>query len=488
MSKKILLAVAAIVCIVVGCVLAFLTLGGIAAPLTTVVQSETDPNVPERIEPESPIAEQNGSPSEESLPPVSAAVENEPSTTATADPAASPTFSPILADDLATLRTMVGKEVRVAFDVEAAGGKTNIYLNSKKDFLSPDCFTVKIVTRQAETLESRGYKNFRAQILHERIIANGILLEAKEQLSLVVSDIDTQMTLPPPRIARTLEDARKDPLGPGSPFADPTELVSKMPKDAIKAIAWNLQSGQSEPTTIANQIAEFKDANLFGLSEVLPLAFDDYLAAANSMDDRPFKDVRGGSGGNDRLQFIYDSSRLELVSKQEPDKLADVTVYRGNLRRPLFCAFRDLKTKTRFIAVLVHQARGDEAMRNNQAIGLREWARGQTEAIVVMGDFNYDYDFIAGKGNAAFEELNRDQILRWIQPEKFVDTCWTDENLDFINDYPASILDGFFVAGPARKWLPKARVIVRPGDFPDNFATSDHRPNELVLVPNAPTY
>ena len=38
-----------------------------------------------------------------------------------------------------------------------------------------------------------------------------------------------------------------------------------------------------------------------------------------------------------------------------------------------------------------------------------------------------------------------------------------------------------FVSGPAKRWDPKCRVIVRPGDFPDNDKTSDHRPVELRL-------
>jgi hypothetical protein len=45
------------------------------------------------------------------------------------------------------------------------------------------------------------------------------------------------------------------------------------------------------------------------------------------------------------------------------------------------------------------------------------------------------------------------------------------------------MLDFAFVAGPAKGWKAVCKVIVRDGDFPDDEATSDHRPIELRMSP-----
>jgi hypothetical protein len=43
------------------------------------------------------------------------------------------------------------------------------------------------------------------------------------------------------------------------------------------------------------------------------------------------------------------------------------------------------------------------------------------------------------------------------------------------------MLDFAFVASAAKELECKCRVIVRDGDFPDDDATSDHRPVELIV-------
>ena len=71
----------------------------------------------------------------------------------------------------------------------------------------------------------------------------------------------------------------------------------------------------------------------------------------------------------------------------------------------------------------------------------------------------------------------------WVEPEKLVDTNWSDRDDDEVDDYPHSCLDFTFVAGKAKLWHSRSRVIVRDGDFPDDDKTSDHRPVELVTLP-----
>ena len=90
-----------------------------------------------------------------------------------------------------------------------------------------------------------------------------------------------------------------------------------------------------------------------------------------------------------------------------------------------------------------------------------------------------DYNFKRKQGNDAFPVMLQDNIWKWIPPEPLVDTQWSDNNGK--DRYPNSMLDFAFVAGPAKDWQPKCRVIVREGDFPDSYSTSDHRPIELRI-------
>ena len=54
-----------------------------------------------------------------------------------------------------------------------------------------------------------------------------------------------------------------------------------------------------------------------------------------------------------------------------------------------------------------------------------------------------------------------------------IDTQWSDDNGK--DRYPDSALDFVFVANGAKDFEIDCEVVVRPNDFPDNNATSDHR-------------
>ena len=126
-------------------------------------------------------------------------------------------------------------------------------------------------------------------------------------------------------------------------------------------------------------------------------------------------------------------------------------------------------------------ARGDAEFRAQQAGALREWARNKSTPIIAIGDYNFDYDFNTQKGNAAFDEFLKDGVWKWIKPVELIDTNWSDDGNGH-DRYPDSMLDFNFVAGAAKHWNAKCRVIVRDGDFPDDDETSDHRPVELILT------
>ena len=118
-----------------------------------------------------------------------------------------------------------------------------------------------------------------------------------------------------------------------------------------------------------------------------------------------------------------------------------------------------------------------------EAKALRLWAADQELPIIGIGDYNFDFDFPTRRGNPAFDEFHLDYVWYWVEPEKLVDTNWSDRDGDGIDDYPHSCLDFMFVAGKAKLWQSRSRVIVREGDFPDDDKTSDHRPVELVMEP-----
>jgi hypothetical protein len=66
-----------------------------------------------------------------------------------------------------------------------------------------------------------------------------------------------------------------------------------------------------------------------------------------------------------------------------------------------------------------------------------------------------------------------------VWPDLLVDTQWSDR--DGEDAYLDSCPDFTFVAGAAMQWNCQSRVVVREGDFPDDEATSDHRPVVLVV-------
>ena len=103
--------------------------------------------------------------------------------------------------------------------------------------------------------------------------------------------------------------------------------------------------------------------------------------------------------------------------------------------------------------------------------------------MINIGDFNMDYSFVTRSGNDAFPEMLRDNVWQWVRPTEFIDTNWSDPDGDGRDNYPDSMLDFAFVAGRAKDWNPVCQVVKRDGDFPDDDATSDHRPIELVLTP-----
>lgn len=250
----------------------------------------------------------------------------------------------------------------------------------------------------------------------------------------------------------------------------------------ISVLAWNVESGGNAPDVIAKQLTELSGYDVYCLSEVHANNFGKYTNALPT----GFVSVNSATGGGDRLQIIFNSNRFELLQQKELHDHGDFKLNNGNHRSPLFVRLKDRESSQQFIVMTNHLARRNAELRKQQAIGMREWARDQNVAIINIGDFNMDYDFHTEQGNSAFPEMVRDNIWSWVKPEPLTDTNWSDSDGDGNDNYPDSMLDFAFVAGPAKEWNPVCRVIVREGDFPDNETTSDHRPIELRLLTRGP--
>ncbi|QEG23094.1 endonuclease/exonuclease/phosphatase family protein [Mariniblastus fucicola] len=244
---------------------------------------------------------------------------------------------------------------------------------------------------------------------------------------------------------------------------------------SLKFLSWNVESEGSDPDTIVKELGELGRYDVIALTEVLPTAATDFCSAFG--DDYNY--LMSETGRSDRLMLIYNKQTLSFVRQFE---LHDIN-YKSRYRSPLVGHFKDLLSGKEILVMVNHLARGKAEMRQMQATKLVEWARDQTMPVVALGDYNFDYEFATRKGNEAFRLFMKDSIWKWIEPIELIDTNWYDDprQPDGKDDYPGSMLDFGFVAGPAKDWTTSCKVIVREGDFPDDEKTSDHRPFEVIV-------
>lgn len=280
----------------------------------------------------------------------------------------------------------------------------------------------------------------------------------------------------------------REPVKPDAPstesvqppvVADETE--SSTEPIQYRLLSWNVESEGADSGVIADELTAL-NANdhydVFTLTEVLPGDFGRFRNALG----KHYKYAYSKSGNNDRLEILYNEDKFELVRHFEIKEINILNRYRA----PLVVHLKDRSSETEFLVMVNHLARGKAEIRQQQATQLVQWARDQTLPVFALGDYNFDFVFETRKGNRGFENMLRDNIWRWIEPAELIDTNWYDNprDPDGKDDYPGSILDFAFVAGPAKDWTSVCNVIVREGDFPDDEKTSDHRPFELIISQN----
>ena len=246
-------------------------------------------------------------------------------------------------------------------------------------------------------------------------------------------------------------------------------------KRQLNLVAWNVESGGNNPQVIAMQMQNFSGFDVVALNEVNSHNVEEYSDALGPH----YQAFVSRTGRSDRLAIIFNSTRFELLQSKEMAEYREYNLNNGNHRSPIFVRLKDRESGLEFVYMTNHLSRGDAKLRQQQAIGLREWARNSSVPIIAMGDFNFDYSFQKHAGNEAFNDFMRDGVWEWIKPDPLIDTQWSDD--DGVDRYPDSLLDFVFVAGAAKDFIYDCKVVVLQGDFPDTEETSDHRPVKLVV-------
>jgi len=282
--------------------------------------------------------------------------------------------------------------------------------------------------------------------------------------------------------------------------------------EQFKILAWNVESNRpgapqvSDPGVISAQLVGLLEnpasrAQIVALSEVEPKTVPGFKQAVEQGLNTEVDFVTSASGGfrdADTLMLVVDAKRFAIQDVFELHRYAGVSTNFNVLdansadygtvraRSPLVAKLRDKADGKTFWLIVNHLARGEEDLRTQQSEALKKWAEDHaSEPVITAGDFNFDYQFETGKGNAAYDAMMAGGVWEWLKPDPLVDSNWTeDRDRPGEDRYPGSILDFVFVANGAKNWKGESDVIVREGDFPDSDKTSDHRPIVATFVPS----
>lgn len=256
-------------------------------------------------------------------------------------------------------------------------------------------------------------------------------------------------------------------------------------RPTLRVAGWNLESGESDPDLLRQQMGEKRGIQVWGLSEVQANAIGQFERGAEEGEGSDYAVILGTTGNQDRLAIVFDTNRLEQVGQAEELRFIQL---RQGLRAPLVAHFRGRQTGQEFLFMVNHLKRGEAQNpdRIEQARLLNRWARDQTLPVIACGDYNFDFDVARGDAGVPFRDrgfdaMTQDGIFTWVRPERLVKTNADD---DF-----NTVLDFIFVANPPFGWTGESRILEREGDevarendFDDSSADSDHRPVDAVFV------
>jgi len=285
------------------------------------------------------------------------------------------------------------------------------------------------------------------------------------------------------------------------------------PAEPFRLLAWNVESNRpgarpvSDPEVIAARLEALSGgrdtrAAIVVLSEVDPRtvpAFRDAVVRGGGGRLEAVLSASGGFRDKDSVLVLVDTERFRVEDTYEIHRHGGISANmlvseagedEGTLRArsPLALRLVDRVGGAAFWLVAVHLARGEEALRTDQARMLCRWAADHHEPLILAGDCNLDFDFHTRRGNAAWQVFDDSRVWRWLEPDPLVDTNWADDRSappgERRDRYPDSLLDFIFVANGATSWAGESDVIVEQGDFPDDDATSDHRPVVATFDPD----
>jgi len=254
---------------------------------------------------------------------------------------------------------------------------------------------------------------------------------------------------------------------------------------------WNDRSRESDPDLLQQQMAAKTGIKLWGLSEVLDAStLAKFEAGAEDGEGSDFVAIMGRTGGRDSLAILYDSSVFEQIG--QPIELETETRLTSGLRATLVLHLKGKKSGQEFLFGVNHLKRGgsQNPTRLQQAKNLNQWARSQTLPVVLVGDFNFDYDVQRGHlglphRDGGFDALVKDHIFQWVPTTNMVKTQ--------ADDRYNTMLDFIFVANAPFGWTGSAKVLRRTGDeaattidFDDDDRSSDHRPVSATFMLGSP--
>jgi hypothetical protein len=241
----------------------------------------------------------------------------------------------------------------------------------------------------------------------------------------------------------------------------------------LTLISWNVESGGALQPVVASRIAGFDQVDIWGLSEVLEADAEAFEFGAEEGENANFDSLLGTTGGADRLLLIWNADRFVRTGGGELTEIAQAG------RAPLYVQLQDRATGQEFIVMVNHLHRSNESARHIQAQMLNEWAANQPLPVVAMGDYNFDWDLDDGDEDhdRGYDFITANDVFVWLRPEELVTTQCSGWPCRF-----TSVLDFFFVSGPARDWDGVAQIVVVDNDFPDDNTTPDHRPLLGVLT------
>jgi hypothetical protein len=257
----------------------------------------------------------------------------------------------------------------------------------------------------------------------------------------------------------------------------------------LVVVGWNIESGGATDAAVAQRVRSFQGVDIWGLAEVgNDTSLQSFEVAAEDNENADYRRILSTTGCGDRLGIVFNAARLQLIGSQELHRVtynADTPPPGRCQRSPLVAEFQDTRSNRRFLFIVNHLARSDNALRRDQGQRLNEWVLTQTLPVIATGDYNFDWSVTNGEQShdVGFDRMTADNHWTWVRPATLV-RSQCNPNFD-------SVLDFVFVNTAARPLALTSVILQEANDCGNAAANPDHRPLraefELGAVAPAPT-